>query len=227
MKILAIETSSATASIALQVGAELRQRTIDSQREQAERLLPLADELLAEAGLALEALDAIAFGRGPGSFTGLRIAAAVSQGLGYATGVPLVPVSSLECLAQGAWRTAGAVRSLVCVDAHMGEVYWGEFEVRDGVAQAVGEERLSAPAEVGAPAGRSWTAAGGGFSAAREALAGVLSGADRVLATLEPSALDLVPRAALELAAGRTVAPAAALPVYLREHTAWRRAGGP
>lgn len=225
MKILAIETSSATASVALKVGAEPRQRTIDSQREQAERLLPLADELLAEAGLTLAALDAIAFGRGPGSFTGLRIAAAVSQGLAFATGVPLVPVSSLECLAQGAWRTAGAGRSLVCVDAHMGEVYSGAFEVRHGVAHAVGAERLCAPTEVRAPADAPWTAVGGGFAAAREALAAVVAAADELLETLEPSALDLMPRAALELAAGRTVAPAAALPVYLREHTAWRRAG--
>jgi tRNA threonylcarbamoyladenosine biosynthesis protein TsaB len=223
MKLLAFETSSSAGSIALKLPHGIAVRTIATPREQTERLLALADELLGEAGLELRELDAIAFGRGPGSFTGLRVAAAVAQGFAVASGVPLVPVSSLLCIAQGAFRTAGARRSLVCVDAHMGEAYWGEYEVLDGRAEPAGPERLGAPAEVASPWQSGWTAAGDGFAAHRAALEAVSASAERVLPELKPSAEDLFPQAELDLAAGRAVGPAQALPVYLREHTAWRR----
>jgi tRNA threonylcarbamoyladenosine biosynthesis protein TsaB len=224
MKLLGIETSSALGSVALRLPDGIAVRTIASPREQTERLLGFVDELLAEAGLALRALDGIAFGRGPGSFTGLRVAAAVAQGLAVASGVPLLPVSSLQCLAQGAFRTAGVRRALVCVDAHMGEVYWGEFAVHDGRAEPAGPERLAAPVEVAsAMATTGWTAVGDGFAAHPAALAAVASAAERVLHDARPLAEDLFPQAELDLAAGRAVGASQALPVYLREHTAWRR----
>ena len=223
MNLLGIETSSSTGSIALRLPEGIVVRTIATPREQTERLLALADELLGESGLQLRALDAIAFGRGPGSFTGLRVAAAVAQGFAVASGVPLLPVSSLLCIAQGAFRAAGARRCLVCVDAHMGEAYWGEFEVVDGRAEPVGPERLSSPAEVAPSLQSGWTAVGDGFVAHRAALEGVVGSAERVLPELRPSAEDLFPQAERDLAAGRAVAAAQALPVYLREHTAWRR----
>ncbi|HET8695856.1 MAG TPA: tRNA (adenosine(37)-N6)-threonylcarbamoyltransferase complex dimerization subunit type 1 TsaB [Gammaproteobacteria bacterium] len=223
MKLLGIETSSALGSIALRLPDGLAVRTIASPREQTERLLGFADELLAEAGLALRELDGIAFGRGPGSFTGLRVAAAMAQGLAVASGVPLLPVSSLQCLAQGAFRTAGVRRALVCVDAHMGEVYWGEFEVRDGQAEPLGPERLAAPAEVMPAVASPWTAVGDGFAAHAAALAAVVASAERVLPEARPLAEDLFAQAELDLAAGHAVGASQALPVYLREHTAWRR----
>ena len=129
MKLLAFETSSRTGSVALHVDGTVRQESIATPREQTEQLLPLTAGLLNGAGLALRDLDAIAFGRGPGSFTGLRIAAAVAQGLGLATGLPLLPVSSLAAAAQGLWRTHGSSNTLVCADARMGEVYWAAFDV--------------------------------------------------------------------------------------------------
>lgn len=222
MKLLGIETSSAIGSVALRLPAGVLIRTLPTPREQTEQLIRLTDELLAEAGLALRALDGVAFGRGPGSFTGLRVAAAVAQGFALASGVPLLPVSSLLCIAQHAWRTQRVQHSLVCVDAHMGELYSGEFEQRGGVVEPVGAERLSAPAELMVPRA-PWTAVGGGFAAHREALAGAVAQAERVLPDVLPHAQDLLPQAARDLAAGRAVPPAAALPVYLREHTAWRR----
>ena len=225
MKLLGIETSGRVGSVALASDGRITAREIPTPREQTERLLGLVDELLGEAGVALASLDGIAFGRGPGSFTGLRIAAAVAQGLAAPRNLPLLPVSSLLCLAQRAWRSEGVARALVCVDAHMGEVYWGEFEARDAASRAVGAERLGAPADVVAPRGSAWTAVGDGFAAHRVALADVIASAARVLASLEPAAEDLFPAAAEALASGRGKTARDALPVYLREHTAWRRDG--
>ena len=223
MNLLGFETSSALGSVALATPRGLLVREITTPREQTERLLALTDELLAEAGITLEQLHGIAFGRGPGSFTGLRVSVAVAQGLAAVTAVPLLAVSSLACLAQRACREHGCERGIVCVDAHMGEVYWAEFGVQDGMAGIVGAERLSPPAEVAALPGEGWCAVGNGFAAHGEALAAVARAAARVLPELVPSAADLFPQARLDLAAGRGAAATAALPKYLREHTAWRR----
>jgi len=223
VKLLGIETSGRVGSVALAVGTRIEAREIATPREQTERLLPLVDELLGGAGVAVRDLDGIAFGRGPGSFTGLRIAAAVAQGLAAPANVPVLPVSSLLCLAQRAWRTEAITRALVCVDAHMGEVYWGEFEWRDGAVRAAGEERLGSPAELAALAGPPWVLVGDGFAAHGEVLAPLLMTAAGELPDLAAAAEDLFPAAAEALAAGRAVQPRDALPVYLREHTAWRR----
>jgi len=223
MKLLGIETSGRVGSVALSIDGRVEAREIANAREQTERLLAVVDELLAGAGLELTGLDGIAFGRGPGSFTGLRVAAAVAQGLAVPARVPLLPVSSLLCLAQRALRCEHVEHAVACVDAHMGEVYWGEFELRDGVLRAAGPERLGAPAELAPPSG-SWVAVGSGFAAQREAFGAALAEAQRALPELEPAAQDLFPAAAEALAAGRAASPRDALPVYLREHTAWRRA---
>lgn len=225
MNLLGIETSGTIGSVALRTAAGVLVREIATPREQTEHVLALVDELLATAGTPLEALDGIAFGRGPGSFTGLRVSAAVAQGLSAGTGVPLLPVSSLLCLAERAWRQSGCERCLVCVDAHMGEVYSAESARRDGVVQIVGAERLVAPADVAPLTGTGWAAVGSGFATPGpgKELAAPLAAAAQVLAALQPSAQDLFPQAVRELAAGRGVDAVAALPVYLREHTAWRR----
>jgi tRNA threonylcarbamoyladenosine biosynthesis protein TsaB len=225
MNLLGIETSGTIGSVALRTAAGVLVREIATPREQTEQVLVLVDDLLAAAGTTLEALDGIAFGRGPGSFTGLRVSTAVVQGLSAATGVPVAPVSSLLCLAERAWREWGCERCLVCVDAHMGEVYWAESARRDGIVQIVGAERLVAPADVAPLAGADWAAVGSGFATPGpgQELTAPLAAAARVLAALQPSAQDLFPQAERELAAGRGVDAVAALPVYLREHTAWRR----
>jgi tRNA threonylcarbamoyladenosine biosynthesis protein TsaB len=223
VKLLGLETSSAIGSVALTTPADTRVRTIATPREQTERLLALTDELLVAACLGLDDLDGIAFGRGPGSFTGLRVSVAVAQGLAAAAGVPLLPVSSLLCLAERAWREHGCEHALLCVDAHMGEVYWAEARRVAGAVVIVGAERLTAPAAVAMPAEPGWVAVGGGFAAHAEALAGHRGAAARVLDALQPSAEYLFPQATLDLAAGRVAAPGAALPVYLREQTAWKR----
>lgn len=221
--ILAIETSGSVGSIALAVDGRIQEREIATPREQTGRLLPLVDELLRERGLTVARLDAVAFGRGPGSFTGLRIAAAVAQGLAMSARLPVLPVSSLAAVAQRALDTAGVERSLVCVDARMGEVYWGAFEARGGLAQPIGAERLGAPERVDVPAGGAWTALGSGFRAHAEALGHALGRAAAVVADIEARARDLLPQALEDWRDGRSVRASAALPTYLRDDTAWRR----
>lgn len=221
MKLLALETSSAQGSVALCIDGELREIAIATPREQTARVLPVVAELLAEAGLGPAALDAIVFGRGPGSFTGLRIAAAVAQGLSLASARPVLAVSSLEALAERAWREHGIERALVCVDARMQEVYWGWFEVESGRVEPRGPERIGPPASIEAPASGAFCAVGNGF--ADEALAPLAALAERVIAELHPRARDLLPRAQADFEAGRFVRPEAALPVYLRGQAAWQR----
>jgi len=221
--LLAFETSSRTGSVALDTAAGLLVRELPTPREQTERLLAIIDELLTAAGIELARLNGIAFGRGPGSFTGLRVSVAVAQGLAAVSGVPLLPVSSLLCLAERAFRETGCERALVCIDAHMGEVYSAIAQRRGDAVEIVGDERLSPPGEVAVPAGSAWCAVGSGFAAHATALASVARAATRVLPDLVPSAASLLPQAKRDLEAGRSTPPAEALPVYLRENTAWRR----
>jgi tRNA threonylcarbamoyladenosine biosynthesis protein TsaB len=223
MNLLALETSSSVGSVAIETPAGVLVRELDTPREQTEQIIALTDELLRAAGISLPDLDGIAFGRGPGSFTGLRVSAAIAQGLAAVDHLPLLPVSSLLCLAERASREHGCERALVCVDAHMGEVYWASAARHDGVVAIVGDERLGAPTDVAPPAAVSYCALGSGFAAHANVLAKIVHDAAGVFTKLTPSAVDLLPQAKRDLQAGRVGAAAAALPVYLREHTAWRR----
>lgn len=223
MKLLAIETSSDVGSVALLVGENLAQQHIATPREQTERILPIIGELLATAGVSLKDLDGIAFGRGPGSFTGLRVAAAVAQGLGLAVDVPLLPVSSLAAMAQGRWRTDRQKRSLVCIDARMGEVFWGAYEIREDMAELLGVEHLSAPGAVAWTDAGSWGGVGSGFDAYRDALETIIAEAGNILAACQPGAADLLPQALADLRGGRAQSAEDATPVYLRDETAWQK----
>ena len=223
MKLLAIETSSAVGSLALYDGTDVVEREIATPREQSERVLPMVRELVAEAGSALGSLDAIAFGRGPGSFSGIRLAAAVAQGLAMSCDLPVIAVSSLAAAAQRAWREHAAGHSLVCVDAKMGEVYSGLFRIEEGLAEHDGSESLGAPGTLQCPPGDSWAAVGNGFVEYRDELSAQLARAAAVYGVCLPTARDLLPRASRDCAAGRVSPAASALPVYLRDESAWRR----
>ncbi len=223
MKLLAIETSSAVGSLAVLDGTAVFEREIATPREQSERVLPLVRELVAEAGLTLGSLDAIAFGRGPGSFSGIRLAAAVAQGLALSCSLPVIAVSSLAAAAQRAWREHGSRRSLVCVDARMGEVYWALFRVDEGLAEREGPERLGAPATLQCPTNEPWVAVGNGFAEYGDELSAHVAKAAAVHGACLPTARDLLPRAKRDCAVGRVSPAVAALPVYLRDESAWRR----
>ena len=224
MNLLALDTSTECCSVALLAGHELTLREELTERGHAELILPFVDQLLSAAGLGLGDLHGIAFGRGPGAFTGLRIAAGVVQGLAYAAGLRVAPVSSLAAVAARAPGAAGDT-VLVCNDARMGELYWGHFAVgTDGIATALDTERVGPPGSVVALAG-AWHAAGNGLARHADLRAALEARGLRLHAGLYPRA-DAIARLGAEcFAAGRTVAAEEALPTYVRDEVATARAG--
>jgi tRNA threonylcarbamoyladenosine biosynthesis protein TsaB len=184
----------------------------------------MVEACLAEAGVTVVDLDAIAFGRGPGSFTGLRIATGVAQGIGFAADLPVVPVSSLAAAATAAMRLHGWPRVLIANDARMGELYTAAYDrSEDGIPVAREAERLLTVDALCLPPGEGWRGAGSAFSAWPE-LAARLALAS-VDASLEPSARDLLELASAAFARGEAVAAEEALPVYLRDQVAWQGGG--
>ncbi len=225
VNILAIETATDACSCALEFSGTITARHRVEPRRHTELLLPMIDEVLADARADLGALDAIAFGRGPGSFTGLRIACSVAQGLGFGTGRPLVAVSTLQVIAAGVHRARGTPRVLVALDARMGELYWGGFEW-DGVTMVPAfEESVVPPAAVHLPDAGEWAGAGSGWTAHRAVLEERVGdrlgrGPEWVDAARLPRASDMLVPARLALEAGLGVAPEDAAPVYLRSQVA-------
>lgn len=218
MKLLAIDTATEACSAAVLSGETLAMRYEEPRRGHAERILPMVDAVLAEAGVQLRDLDAIAVGRGPGAFTGVRIAISVAQGLAFGAGKPVVPVSDLAALAQRAVAEHDARGVIIaCIDARMDEVYWACFELdADSLVVPISEERLSAPAEVSVP-DREWWGAGSGWDldALKDRLA-----PDRTAPRLFPRAKEIAQLARRDFLAGKAVPPEAALPVYLRDRVA-------
>ena len=229
MKVLAIDTATASCSAALLLGEHLLQRERLLERGHAEAILPMVDELLSEAAVPLTALTAIAFGRGPGAFTGVRLAASVTQGLAFGAGVPVVPVSDLQAIAQRALDAERAIeRVLVCADARMHEVYRGCFERSpEGLARAVDAEEVLQPVAVRRPPlwaeRRPLAGAGSGFAAYPELRSGLAF--DLILGDLLPRAAEIVRLAVPEVAARRFFQAEQALPVYLRDDVTRPSAG--
>lgn len=225
-RLLAIDTATEACTVALGNSGRVVESHIYGPREHMQQLLPMIDALLDDAGVALRDLDAIAFGRGPGSFTGMRIGLGVVQGLAFATGLPLIPVSTLAVLAQSAVSDAvqGGERILAAIDARMGEVYWCWFELdADRCVVAVSSERVSPPEQVEPPpAGIAWIGVGTGFCYAERLPAGARS----VDAELLPHASALLRLALPLFEQGATVAAEEALPVYLRDNVAWPQSQG-
>jgi tRNA threonylcarbamoyladenosine biosynthesis protein TsaB len=227
VKLLALDTATELCSAALYIDGSCRVREDARPRGSGELILGMVSELLAEAALTLGQLDAIAFGRGPGGFTGVRLAVAVAQGLGFAAGLPLLPVSDLRALARQALMQPGAPpRVLVCQDARMGQVYWACYQ-SDGPAPGTARERqpeaLDFPAGVHLPPewqGVPVCAAGSGFEAYAAALRELPGSAlAPVFGHLRPRAREIAELAAIDGLAS-AVAPESAQPVYLRDEVA-------
>jgi tRNA threonylcarbamoyladenosine biosynthesis protein TsaB len=225
VRLLAIDTSAEACSAALYLDGEVSERFTVQPQRQSELILPMMDELLAEAGLRVADLDALAFGRGPGSFTGVRIATGVVQGAAFAADIPVVPVSTLAALAQGHRRETGHPRVLAALDARMNEVYWAACAPDpSGLMRVVGDEMIVPPGDVPLPSGGGWHGVGSGWAAYASVLAARL--ADRVTAVHGAAhcrAQDIARIAAVDLAAGRAVPAEQALPVYLRDRVAWAK----
>lgn len=219
MKILALDTATEACSVALGIGEQRFERYEELDRGHAERLLPMVDELLAETGITLASLDAIAFGRGPGAFTGVRLAASIAQGLAYGAGLGVVPVSDLAAVAQRAAALHPAARCVLAInDARMREVYWAEFRVARQV-EPVGEEHVTAGADVLLPAGYGapWLAVGRGLRASPELAERCRAAGAELLPDLLPRASEVLLLAQAAVAAGQILPPERALPVYVRD----------
>jgi tRNA threonylcarbamoyladenosine biosynthesis protein TsaB len=222
VRLLGIDTATECCSAALLTEHGLLTREVELGRGHSERILPMIDELLAEAGTSLRGLDAIAFGRGPGSFTGVRLAASIAQGLAFGADLGVVAISDLRALAQRVFDEDSRVtRALVCNDARMQEVYWGCFErAGDGLASGRGPERVGPAASVELPG--AWPDAAGigrGFAVyptLRTLPVALRADWDKLL----PRAREIARLAVPEVAAGRLLAPEAAIPVYLRDDVA-------
>ncbi|MGM0769217.1 MAG: tRNA (adenosine(37)-N6)-threonylcarbamoyltransferase complex dimerization subunit type 1 TsaB [Pseudomonadota bacterium] len=230
MKLLALDTSSEGCSAALLIDGSVTERFDLAPRGHTRLLMPMIRELLAEQGLAPADLDALAFARGPGSFTGLRIATGVVQGLAWGLEVPVIPVSSLAAVALSALESLDVGDGdgvAVAFDARMGEVYWACFEVREGLPQLLGTEQVCAPSAVALPevAGR-WVAAGPGWQLREQMAPEVLSAIALMDETLIPRAGCVARLARLELAAGGGVSATCAQPVYIRDEVTWKKLPG-
>jgi tRNA threonylcarbamoyladenosine biosynthesis protein TsaB len=222
MKLLAIDTATERCSVALWMDGQIIQQERTLNRAHAEVILPMVSTLLAEAEYALNQLDGIAFGRGPGGFTGVRVAVSVAQGLAFGTGLPVLPVSDLEAIAAGAFRLHGEHRILVCMDARMGEVYWGAYSASASGVRPCTKESVTSPEAVGIPDKQPWFGVGTGFmtyaQALQERMAADLSGVD---ADILPTACDVASLASQAYARGEYVSAEQALPVYVRDRVAW------
>ena len=216
--LLALDTATEACSVALLHDGKVSSHYEVIPRLHAQKLLPMIQQLLADAGTTLAAVDAIAFGRGPGAFTGVRIAIGVVQGLAFALDRPVLPVSNLALLAQRALREHGAQQVAAAIDARMDEVYWGCYQAQAGEMRLVGSEAVQAPEAAALPygAGGDWYGAGTGWGYA-ERIPVATAGQD---AGMLPHALDLLRLAEFAWQRGEAVPADLAQPVYLRDKVA-------
>jgi tRNA threonylcarbamoyladenosine biosynthesis protein TsaB len=225
MKLLAIETSTESCSVALLNQGEVVEEYQTAPRQHAELTLGMVERLMSSAGLAVGQLDAIAFGRGPGAFTGLRIGCGVVQGIAFAADLPVVPVSTLAAMAQGAVRQRQREKVVPVIDARMEEVYAGAYQVgEDGLVSPVTEECVCKPERLAQLDGAGWFGVGSGWQSYGETLASALGDA---LAGWEgdfyPHAQDVARLAAAAYEQGLAVTAEQALPVYLRDQVIQNR----
>jgi tRNA threonylcarbamoyladenosine biosynthesis protein TsaB len=228
-RILAIDTATEACSVALWNNGDVQALFELCPREHTQRILPMVQQVLVASGLSLSQLDALAFGRGPGSFTGVRIGMGIGQGLALGADLPMIGVSTLQTMAQGAFRLTGAARVLAAIDARMGEVYWGEFErSAEGFWCGEATEAVMTPVQVLARAqslSGNWATVGTGWQIYPDLISGsnvVLADGQMVL----PRAEDMLPLALSSWVNGQIVSVENAEPVYLRNEVTWKKLPG-
>jgi tRNA threonylcarbamoyladenosine biosynthesis protein TsaB len=218
MRLLAIETATEACSAAVYRDGQVFTRFELAPQRHAELVLPMCEAVLAEAGIALRELDALAFGRGPGAFTGVRIAVGVVQGIALGTGLKVLAVSTLAALAQGAVREHSATRIIAAIDARMNEVYAASYMAKSGLVTATSEEQVCRANSVSAPNVEFHTGVGTGFAAYAEILRKRLgSQLSDLYPDCYPQAKDVLTLALAAHARGEAVEAEYALPVYLRD----------
>jgi tRNA threonylcarbamoyladenosine biosynthesis protein TsaB len=220
MKILAIDTSTEICSAALLVGEEAIHRCEYASRQHARTILPMISTLLSEAQLSLAQLDAMALSAGPGSFTGIRIATGVVQGLAYAVDLPVISISTLAIIAQAAYTKFTATDILPALDARMQQVYWGIYHIdQDKLARPVIADNVADPQEVFVPeTGSNWIGVGSGWGEYGCILQKQLGQRLwQVYPDCFPEAQYALPLAAKRFATGKFIAAEKVVPIYLRE----------
>jgi len=222
MKLLAIDTATEACSAALAIGDDIIERYEVAPRRHAELILPMVQSLLDEARLEIADIDALAFGRGPGAFTGLRIAAGVVQGIAWAIDRPVVPVSTLAAMALGASRESGAAHVLCAIDARMQEVYWGGYTINGSEVVASVAECVVAPQNAPLPTlANDWLGAGSGWHSYHNAL--MTRAAGRMTEVVDgclPHAADVARLGMQTFSRGEAVPAYQAVPIYLRDEVA-------
>lgn len=225
--ILALDTCTEACSAALQYQGQIFAELADAPREHSQRLLPMVDAVLKQAGIGLDKVDVIAYGRGPGSFTGIRICTSMTQGLALGLDLPVIGISTLAAMAQMAISEHQAQQVLCAIDARMGEVYWGQFVAIDGIATLVEKEVVSSPEGVllALDTQQPIIGCGTGFDAYPELLTlgqGIL-GLDVVK---YPDARAMLTLAQAGINAGLTTSVDELEPVYLRDTVTWKKLPG-
>jgi len=225
MNILALDTCTESCSAALLYKGELFEQVEMTQRGHSDLILGMMDNVLQQAETNISTIDAIAFGRGPGSFTGVRVGVGVAQGIAFARDIPVIPVSTLLAVAQDAADTLDVDYIAVAMDARMGEVYCAHFERNNGIVERLDSERVCPPEQFKPYSEQQWVGVGTGWreydSILRENFAANL---DKVVFEHYPNASVMIKLAGIEADAGRMIAADKALPVYLRDNVAKKKA---
>ncbi|MEY3220436.1 MAG: hypothetical protein RIT27_1793 [Pseudomonadota bacterium] len=218
MKLLALDTSTDACSCALQIHQEIIFVEEIAPRRHAELILEMVDHLFVESGLSPTELDAVAFGCGPGSFTGIRIATGVTQGIAFGLEIPVIPISTLAILAQGAYHVHNDCKNvLVAIDARMNEVYWGEYQLYENIMRLQGEEIVSKPEHLPTIKTTSYYGVGNGWKSYQPLLMPQFEpNLINVIDEPYPFAKNMLPLAIRAFEENNVVSVEQALPIYLR-----------
>lgn len=221
MKILALDASTESCSVALYNEGEIVQRFHHQPQQQAKLLLPECDALLAEAGLTLSQVDAVAFCNGPGSFTGLRVATAAAHGIAFAHDLPLITLSTLLTLAYGEYRRTQHADIVSCIDARMNEVYYGVYHFNAEHYDVVSQDTVLPPADIILPSqDKPYAFVGNGWSVYKDQYT---FDTEQGTTIHWPEAQDLALLALREYKNNNLLSPAEALPVYIRDNVAAKK----
>ncbi|MFQ3198848.1 MAG: tRNA threonylcarbamoyladenosine biosynthesis protein TsaB [Paraglaciecola sp.] len=230
MNLLVIDTATEACSVALEIDGELFHRFEICPQQHSQRLLPMIDEVLTQANISLDQLDYLGFGRGPGSFTGVRIATSMSQGLALGTGLPVVGVSTLAAMAQQALEQGQAQTVFSAIDARMSEVYFARYEAQNGVVNLVDEEQVLPPEEAHKLLAFDGIAqgVGTGWAAYPQLMTELVAQETLIISKdiLYPDARFMLPLVKQSIERGQTQEAGEIQPVYLRDKVTWKKLPG-